>query len=216
MNKRIVRYSIVIVIMGLIVGCGEEEPPNNPPVITSFTASTTEVVADSEVSLTTLATDPDGDALTYTYLLTGGMITGAGNMVTWVAPGSAGDYIITVDVSDGELGAWVSITITVVLPDEPPEGMVLIPAGEFEMGIDSSDIPDLVQWAKRWYSDTQSSLFQDETPRHTVYLDAFYMDIYEVTNAQYAKFMSATGYAAPTRWSNSNYNAAEQPVVGVS
>ena len=65
-----------------------------------------------------------------------------------------------------------------------PENMVLIPAGEFEMG--SND--ELYR----------SSLFSssgiagaDEKPMHTVYVDAFYMDKYEVTNAQYKKFVEA-------------------------
>ena len=51
-----------------------------------------------------------------------------------------------------------------------PEGMVLIPEGEFQMG---------------------SSENTDEQPVHTVYTDAFYMDKYEVTNAQYKKFLDA-------------------------
>ena len=51
--------------------------------------------------------------------------------------------------------------------------MVLIPAGEFQMGSNDSDAGD------------------DEKPVHTVYVDAFYMDIYEVTNAQYKKFVDA-------------------------
>ena len=49
--------------------------------------------------------------------------------------------------------------------------MVLIPAGEFQMGGNDGN--------------------SDEKPVHTVYLDAFYMDIYEVTNAQYKKFVDA-------------------------
>lgn len=52
-----------------------------------------------------------------------------------------------------------------------PEGMVLIPAGEFEMG--RHDGP------------------KEERPRHTVYVDAFYIDIYEVTNAQFKTFTDA-------------------------
>jgi sulfatase modifying factor 1 len=51
---------------------------------------------------------------------------------------------------------------------------------------------------------------------HTVYLDAFYIDKYEVTNAQYKKFMDAKGYKAPYYWNDSNYNAPNNPVVGVS
>ena len=53
------------------------------------------------------------------------------------------------------------------------EGMVLIPAGEFQMGSNDSEAQN------------------DEKPVHTVYLDAFYMDVYEVTNAQYKKFVDA-------------------------
>lgn len=90
---------------------------------------------------------------------------------------------------------------TEVPEDEPlaeaPEGMVLIPAGEFEMG-DHFDEGD-----------------SDELPVHTVYLDAFYVDVYEVTNAQYQEFMDATGHSEPRYWSNSTYNAPDYPVVGV-
>jgi len=74
--------------------------------------------------------------------------------------------------------------------------MVLIPAGEFQMG-----------------SNDGSS---DEKPAHTVYLDDFYMDKYEVTNALYKKFMDATGHKAPFYWNDGEYNALNQPVVGVS
>lgn len=74
--------------------------------------------------------------------------------------------------------------------------MVLIPAGEFEMG--SNDGED------------------DEKPVHTVYLDAFYMDKHEVTNEQYKKFMDATKYKAPRYWYLPNFCAPNHPVVGIS
>jgi len=56
----------------------------------------------------------------------------------------------------------------------------------------------------------------DEKPVHTVYLDAFYIDIYEVTNAQYEKFMDATGHNAPIHWDDPDFNVYNLPVVGVS
>ena len=56
-----------------------------------------------------------------------------------------------------------------------PAGMVLIPAGEFQMGSNDAEAGS------------------DEQPVHTVYLDAFYMDKYEVTNAEYAVFLNAQG-----------------------
>jgi formylglycine-generating enzyme required for sulfatase activity len=73
--------------------------------------------------------------------------------------------------------------------------MVLIPAGEFQMG--SNDGGDA------------------EKPVHTVSLDAFYMDKYEVTNAQYKKFIDSTGHKAP-KYLGNDYNAPEQSVVVVS
>ena len=99
--------------------------------------------------------------------------------------------------------------------------MVLIPAGEFEMGTDSSEVSQLVQWAKKWYSEARASQFEDEAPRHTVYLDAFYMDRYEVTNALYKKFMDATGHKAPEHWDsggayNFPFDGPDQPVAYVS
>lgn len=54
--------------------------------------------------------------------------------------------------------------------------MVLIPAGEFLMG-----------------SKEGEGAF-DEHPQHLVYLDAYYIDQYEVTNAQFKEFVEATGY----------------------
>ena len=51
---------------------------------------------------------------------------------------------------------------------QPPEGMVLIPAGQFQMG----------------------GSYSDEKPVHPVHLDAFYMDIHPVTNAQYQAFLT--------------------------
>jgi formylglycine-generating enzyme required for sulfatase activity len=89
----------------------------------------------------------------------------------------------------------VSIPIIRIQPEVIPEvieaKMVLIPAGEFEMGTAESEIDQLV----RDFASVgvQRSWFEDEVPRHTVYLDAYYIDVYEVTNAQYAKFLNEYG-----------------------
>ncbi len=58
----------------------------------------------------------------------------------------------------------------------PADGMVMVyvPAGEFQMGSAEGD--------------------DDEEPVHTVALDAFWLDRTEVTNAQFQKFVNATGY----------------------
>ncbi len=59
---------------------------------------------------------------------------------------------------------------------KPPMGMVWIPAGEFLMG------------------STDPLARPDEAPVHRVHLDAFWIDVTEVTNAQFAAFVNATGY----------------------
>jgi len=45
---------------------------------------------------------------------------------------------------------------------------------------------------------------------------AFYIDKYEVTNAQYNKFVQVTGHRKPYYWDNEYFNQPNQPVVGVS
>ncbi|WP_072360071.1 formylglycine-generating enzyme family protein [Chitinophaga sancti] len=54
--------------------------------------------------------------------------------------------------------------------------MILIPGGTFIMGASDADAR------------------QDEQPRHSVTVDSFWIDEHEVTNAEFARFVEATGY----------------------
>ena len=98
------------------------------------------------------------------------------------------------------------------------EDMELIPAGEFKMG--GSD----------------DEAFRDELPVHDVYLDAFYIDKYPVTNAQFKEFIDANPQWEKPRgftffhsfkfydgyylhhWDKDNYpeERADHPVVHIS
>jgi formylglycine-generating enzyme required for sulfatase activity len=67
-----------------------------------------------------------------------------------------------------------------------PEGMVWIPGGEFSMGAaDPMGDDD---------NDVGMRATTDSRPIHRVYVDGFWMDATEVTNAQFAAFVEATGY----------------------
>ena len=65
-----------------------------------------------------------------------------------------------------------------------PAGMVLIPAGQFQMGSENDEA------------------MNNEQPVHTVHLDAFYMDVYAVTNAQFKAFVDAN-----PQWQKDNIDA---------
>ena len=69
-------------------------------------------------------------------------------------------------------------------PDHSPSGMTWIPGGEFSMG--AADPPDMNMVGMK--------ATKDSRPIHRVYVDGFYMDKTDVTNAEFAKFAKATGY----------------------
>ncbi len=105
-------------------------------------------------------------------------------------------------------------------PDLPPApvGMVAIPAGSFQMGCAPSEVYECILPAA-----------ERELPLHVVYLDGYYMDVYEVSNGQYAQCVAAGVCADPPSHTNMDtgqliYNDnhygdpqyANYPVVNVS
>lgn len=88
--------------------------PNHPPVIESLTSECPRVKKASNTPVTCLASDPDGDELTYTWSADAGNISGEGDTVTWVAPNDYGTYYITVTVTDGR-GSEVSESVNVIV-----------------------------------------------------------------------------------------------------
>ena len=85
------------------------------------------------------------------------------------------------------------------VPAPRDTAMVLIPAGEFVMGREGTG---------------------DNSPPHTVRLSAYYLDRYEVTNAEYEAFCRATGRDLPEFWGMDVFRSGpkypDHPVVLVS
>lgn len=75
--------------------------------------------------------------------------------------------------------------------------MVLVPGGRFVVG--SSAVPN-------------------ESPAHTIYLAAFYIDKYEVSNGRYRAFTDSTGYSQPPApsWDPDYFAKNSYPVLNVS
>ncbi len=71
--------------------------------------------------------------------------------------------------------------------------MILVPAGPFEMGSDPNVALAECQKLVSNPEGCQLDWFDDEAPIHTVGLDDFYIDKYEVTNAQFATFLDERG-----------------------
>ena len=87
-------------------------------------------------------------------------------------------------------------------PLEIPEGMVLVPAGEFVMGDDA----------------------EEDNPQRTVYVADFLIDVYPVTNQDFKLFLDASGYTPENdeyfldHWADGMYppEKADHPVVHVN
>lgn len=56
----------------------------------------------------------------------------------------------------------------------------------------------------------------DEKPVHRIWVDAFEIAAYQVTNEDYARYLAATGNPAPSCWNDPSFNHPAMPVVAVS
>ena len=118
-----------------------------------------------------------------------GVVKQLGTKVTISGPFTAGPLTLTITWTDGvQTLTYTVATSTSPTTDSPPElepeiiaepepiipeGMVLIPEGEFQMGSNDGNADN------------------DEQPVHKVHLDAFYIDVNEVTNGEFKDFLLA-------------------------
>ena len=79
--------------------------------------------SNDTVAISTMASDPDNDVLTYSWTATGGSVNGTGPQVRWLSAGvRPGNYTVTVTVNDGRGGtATCSVNpVVAVRPNRPP------------------------------------------------------------------------------------------------
>ncbi len=159
---------ITLALLIGLTGCGEDAVEEDP---VNFVQAIPATGSDIQTDATIIATfdgTPDG------VNVTGGKFSVSGSNVTITGPFPAGALKLTITWSDGATA--LNYTVEAPEPDAsdippPPAGMVLIPAGEFDMGSNDAEANN------------------DEQPVRRVYVDAFYMDETEVTNVQFQEFL---------------------------
>ena len=76
--------------------------------------------------------------------------------------------------------------------------------------------PVMVRVPEGWFGMGCASGRDDEKPVHRVWVDAFELAAYQVTNVEFERYLSATGGAAPPCWNDPNFQHPMMPVVAVS
>ena len=109
-----------------------------------------------------------------------------------------------------------TITLGLILSgcmEKIPEGMVLIPSGEFTIGTNQTDEENhalSLGLHKPW--------FADESPERRIDIADFYIDRYEVTNLKYYIFCQATDHKPPRYWKGQRFPEGQDnlPVIEVN
>ena len=163
-----------------IVSCGQRADDEITPValVSVEPAAGSTIAANGIITVTF-------DAVLLNVSANVGVVKKSGTTVTISGPFNPGTLTLKITWTDGTQTLTYTVTtpnpgatepIPELEPDiipEPmiPDGMVLIPEGEFQMGSNDGNADN------------------DEQPVHTVHLDAFYIDANEVTNVEFKDFV---------------------------
>ncbi|MCU0489328.1 MAG: formylglycine-generating enzyme family protein [Anaerolineales bacterium] len=193
---------------------------NNPPY-QAYAPSPANGATDqsTDVNLGWAGGDPDGDAVTYDVYFeaddsTPDVLVANDLVGTAFDPGtlSASTQYYWQVVAQDEHGASTNGPVwsfTTIDSGSYPGETILIPAGEFQMGCDPAHNDGF-------------TCYSSQLPLHTVYLDAYSIGKYEVTNAEYAQCVAGGGCTAPGSFASNTHSSyygnptyADYPVIYV-
>jgi hypothetical protein len=122
-------------------------PTNHQPIITSLETEAEWTIPLGSLQVTCIASDPDGDELSYDWSASAGEVSGDGDTVTWVAPATEGSYGVAVTVSDGRGGEVMDYVTIAVRTNNAPTIAGLIadadwttPSGSVQVTCTASDL----------------------------------------------------------------------------
>lgn len=186
------------------------EPPDNPTPVDGA------VGQSMYTSLSWFGSDPDGDWLLYDVYFEAenpdpSIIVADHQNSTSYDPGllqlETTYYWKVVAFDEEGLSTSSPVWSFTTMQLQPPSGMAFIPGGEFQMGCDPAHNGGF-------------SCNSNEIPLHAIYLDPFFIDLYEVTNADYAQCVSAGACSVPYNFSSAlrpsyydNPTYANYPVI---
>jgi gamma-glutamyl hercynylcysteine S-oxide synthase len=83
--------------------------------------------------------------------------------------------------------ALAPLLVSALGAEDKTEGMIFIPGGAFRMGVPVGEKPT------------------NDSPEHLATVESYWIDRYEVTNGEYARFIAADGYAKKEYWSEAGF-----------
>ncbi|MGB2798957.1 MAG: DNRLRE domain-containing protein [Dehalococcoidia bacterium] len=115
------QWAVLVLVGVALLLAGACARGNSPPQIISVSADPVNLAPGEISTLTCVASDPDGDTLTYSWRYSGpceAAILETGSTVDWTVAGALGTYTVTVTVNDGKGGTAEGscyVTVAVVL-----------------------------------------------------------------------------------------------------
>lgn len=118
-KKRWLIITVIVVVAVLVAVLLDMMLANHRPAITNLEAPW-RVLPSGICQILCVASDRDGDDLSYNWSASGGNITGTGASVNWTAPDIVGSYNVTVSVTDGRGGKVMKQVTIIVRVNEQP------------------------------------------------------------------------------------------------
>jgi hypothetical protein len=135
-SLRIAAAVLSVFALVFVVGCGSDskttEPTNRAPVINQVTVTPSTINAGQSATVTVIAQDPDGDAMTYQFQGPGTILPNLA-MATWTPPSVAGSHTISVTARDPDGAVSAAglgyVTVTAVQQQTGIRGTITAPPG---------------------------------------------------------------------------------------